>query len=46
MFFPAEERIRVHLYGQPCVMRKSFDDLQALESLFTITWNAHFNNLE
>jgi transposase len=29
MFFP-EGRIRVHLYGQPCDMRKSFDGLQAL----------------
>jgi len=29
MFFP-EGRIRVHLYGQPCDMRKSYDGLQAL----------------
>jgi transposase len=29
MFFP-EGRIRVHLYGRPCDMRKSFDGLQAL----------------
>lgn len=29
MFFP-EGQIRVHLYGQPCDMRKSFDGLQAL----------------
>lgn len=29
MFFP-EGRIRVHLYGQPCDMRKSFDGLSAL----------------
>ena len=28
MFFP-EGQIRVHLYGQPCDMRKSFDGLQA-----------------
>ena len=27
MFFP-EGRIRVHLYGEPCDMRKSFDGLQ------------------
>jgi transposase len=29
MFFP-EGQIRVHLYGQPCDMRKSFDGLQAV----------------
>jgi transposase len=29
MFFP-EGRIRVHLYGRPCDMRKSFDGLQAV----------------
>lgn len=29
MFF-AEGQIRVHLYGQPCDMRKSYDGLQAL----------------
>lgn len=29
MFFP-EGGIRVHLYGQPCDMRKSFDGLSAL----------------
>ena len=29
MFFP-EGQIRVHLYGQPVDMRKSFDGLQAL----------------
>jgi transposase len=29
MFFP-EGHIRVHLYGQPCDMRKSFDGLSAL----------------
>ena len=29
MFFP-EGQIRVHLYGQPCDMRKSFDGLHAL----------------
>ena len=29
MFFP-EGRIRVHLYGQPCDMRRSYDGLQAL----------------
>lgn len=29
MFFP-EGRIGVHLYGQPCDMRKSFDGLSAL----------------
>lgn len=29
MFFP-EGQIQVHLYGQPCDMRKSFDGLQAL----------------
>jgi transposase len=29
MFFP-EGRIRVHLYGRPCDMRKSFDGLSAL----------------
>jgi transposase len=29
MFFP-EGQIRVHLYGHPCDMRKSFDGLQAL----------------
>jgi transposase len=29
MFFP-ESRIRVHLYGRPCDMRKSFDGLSAL----------------
>lgn len=29
MFFP-EGRIRVHLYAEPCDMRKSFDGLQAL----------------
>lgn len=29
MFFP-EGRIRVHLYGRPCDMRKSFDGLYAL----------------
>lgn len=29
MFFP-EGQIRVHLYGEPCDMRKSFDGLQAL----------------
>lgn len=29
MFFP-EGQIRVHLYGQPTDMRKSFDGLQAL----------------
>ena len=29
MFF-AEGQIRVHLYGQPCDMRKSYDSLQAL----------------
>jgi len=29
MFFP-EGQIRVHLYGQPCDMRRSFDGLQTL----------------
>ena len=29
MFFP-EGQIRVHLYGEPCDMRRSFDGLQAL----------------
>lgn len=29
MFFP-EGQIRVHLYGRPCDMRKSFDGLHAL----------------
>jgi transposase len=29
MFFP-EGQVRVHLYGQPADMRKSFDGLQAL----------------
>ena len=29
MFF-AEGQIRVHLYGQPCDMRRSYDGLQAL----------------
>lgn len=29
MFFP-EGQIRVHLYGEPCDMRKSFDGLQGL----------------
>jgi transposase len=29
MFFP-EGQIRVHLYGQPCDMRKSFNGLYAL----------------
>jgi transposase len=29
MFFP-EGQIKVHLYGQPCDMRNSFDGLQAL----------------
>ncbi len=29
MFFP-EGRIRVHLYGQSCDMRKFFDGLQAV----------------
>jgi transposase len=29
MFFP-EGRIRVHLYGAPCDMRRSFDGLSAL----------------
>lgn len=29
MFF-AEAQIRVHLYGKPCDMRKSYDGLQAL----------------
>jgi transposase len=29
MFFP-EGQIRVHLYGRPCDMRKSFDGLQAV----------------
>lgn len=29
MFFP-EGRIRVHLYGRPCDMRRSFDGLSAL----------------
>jgi transposase len=29
MFFP-EGHIRVHVYGQPCDMRNSFDGLQAL----------------
>jgi len=29
MFFP-EGQIRVHLYGQPCDMRRSFDGLQSL----------------
>jgi transposase len=29
MFFP-EGRLRIHLYGRPCDMRKSFDGLQAL----------------
>lgn len=29
MFFP-EGQIRVHLYGAPCDMRRSFDGLQAL----------------
>ena len=29
MFFP-EGQIRVHLYGAPCDMRKSYDSLQAL----------------
>ena len=29
MFF-AEGQIRVHLYGQPCDMRKSYDGLHAL----------------
>jgi transposase len=29
MFFP-EGQIRVHLYGQPCDMRRSFDGLQVL----------------
>ena len=29
MFFP-EGQVRVHLCGQPCDMRKSYDGLQAL----------------
>jgi transposase len=29
MFFP-EGQIRVHLYGEPCDMRRSFDGLQVL----------------
>jgi transposase len=29
MFFP-EGQVRVHLYGQPCDMRKSYDGLYAL----------------
>ncbi len=29
MFFP-EGQIRVHLYGQPCDLRRSFDGLQVL----------------
>ena len=29
MFFP-EGQIRVHLYGQPCDMRRSFDGLSTL----------------
>jgi len=28
--FLAEGQIRVHLYGQPCDMRRSYDELQAL----------------